>query len=109
MRVEGFHVELDVLTDAAAGINRTLALLSDRPVDAVSLRAGQLGHGPLTDRLDEFCSRWHLGVEHLAGDAAEAGSRLLRAVQNYLAAEHTVQGRLGPPVEGPAATDPGGA
>jgi len=91
---DGFRVDLGALEDAATGITDTLDELSTARVDTLDGRAEDYGHDRLADVVAEFCSRWQIGVEHLATDGQQVAVRLSRCVQDYLAVDTAAKGRM---------------
>jgi hypothetical protein len=42
----------------------------------------------------DFCSRWEIGVEHLAKDGQEVSDRLTKCVEAYLRVDKNLKGYL---------------
>jgi hypothetical protein len=104
---DGFRVDLGALEDAAAGVNTTLYDLQSRKVSDISGNQGDYGHEQLGQVVGDFCSRWELGVEHLAKDAQEIADRLSKSVQAYLRVDTALKGHMDGILQRPSGDDPG--
>jgi hypothetical protein len=82
--MDGFKVDLGALEDAAAGVNTVLDDLKAKKVADIGGRKADFGHDDLGDTVADFCSRWEIGVEHLAKDGQEVSDRLTKCVEAYL-------------------------
>ncbi|MEV6971899.1 hypothetical protein [Kitasatospora sp. NPDC093806] len=103
---EGFKVDLAALEKAASGITGTLTKLRFRKVSDLDPRKEEIGHGHLADVLENFCTRWEIGVENLAKDAAQVSQRLNASVKAYREIDGQLVGQLGGTLASSDARDP---
>jgi hypothetical protein len=104
---DGFRVDLGALENAAAGVNETLTDLKVQKVSDLGGAEGDYGHDGLAATVAAFCSRWELGVEHLATDGQRIASRLSLSVQAYLRIDQGAKGLLDGFLERATGEDPG--
>ncbi|MET8539876.1 hypothetical protein ABZW03_04350 [Kitasatospora sp. NPDC004799] len=96
MAAEGFKVDLEALKTASSGITDTLVKLKVKKVSDIDSKKSDVGHSHLADVLENFCTRWEIGVENLAKDAQAISARLDASVKAYQGVEATiVDGMLG--------------
>ncbi|MBB5152542.1 hypothetical protein [Saccharopolyspora phatthalungensis] len=91
---DGFRVDLAALKDAADGVSGTLEQVSRRRVSDIDCDKAAMGHSRLADTVEDFCSRWSLGVDNLAKDAKEISGRLTECVKSYEEVDQGAQDRL---------------
>jgi hypothetical protein len=103
---DGFRVDLGALENAATGVNETLAGLKAARVDSLDGNTDDYGHDRLAEMVKDFCDRWEIGVEHLAGDGREIAQRLNHSVAAYLAADKAAKGRMDGIYQSPTGPDP---
>jgi hypothetical protein len=94
----GFHVEINVLESAAAGIRQSVA---DQGSALEDLDGGSAtyGHDGVHGAMETFCDRWNEGLDILIKDADAIGDILGKVAQAYRDADAAAAGRL--------TTDPG--
>ena len=79
----GFHVELDVLEQAARRMHEVVTDQDGRELRDVCGGAQQYGHAGLHAELAEFCNAWSVGVDALCDRARTMGSELREVAQTY--------------------------
>jgi hypothetical protein len=96
----GFHVEIDVLEAAAAGIAGSVADQERSPLAGLDRGAETYGHEGLHGAMETFCDRWNEGLDILLDDAGAIGDILARAAHEYRAVDRAGAARLtGDPAE----------
>ena len=90
----GFHVEVDVLDSAAAGIRQSVADQTGSALDDLDGGAATYGHDGLHGAMATFCGRWNEGLDILIKDADAIGDILGKAAQAYRDADAAAAGRL---------------
>ena len=103
----GFRVDLGALENAAAGVNTLLSDMNARKVSDIGAPSADYGHDDLAQTVSDFCSRWELGVEHLATDGQQVAGRLSLSVQAYIQADQAAKGMFDGIVQRATGTDPG--
>lgn len=104
---DGFRVDLGALENAAAGVNTLLSDLRAQKVSDIGAASGDYGHDDLAQTVGDFCSRWEIGVEHLATDAQQVADRLSLSVQAYMQVDQAAKGMFDGIVQRAAGADPG--
>lgn len=104
---DGFSVDLGALDSASSGITDTLAKLQFKKVSDLDPKKDDIGNGHLADCLEDFCSRWELGVENLAKDAQTVSSRLNKSVAAYRQVDGQIVGHLSGTLSRKSGGDPG--
>ncbi len=79
----GFHVELDVLEEAARRMQDIVTDQDGRELRDVCGGADQYGHGGVHAELAEFCNAWSVGVDALCDRARTMGAELREVAQAY--------------------------
>lgn len=79
----GFHVELDVLDEAAQGIKRSVQDQDNSELADLCGDSEQYGHDNLTDALDEFCSRWSDILDDLIDEGEDVANALTDVANTY--------------------------
>ena len=79
----GFHVDVDVLQGAAAGIAQTVHDQEMFALRGLCGEAGLYGHSGLHDALADFCARWSQGLDKLSEDAEAIGDCLAHVAGVY--------------------------
>ncbi|RKT86352.1 hypothetical protein SAMN05421805_102248 [Saccharopolyspora antimicrobica] len=97
---DGFRVDLAALKDAAGGVSGTLEQASRRKVSDIDCDKQSVGHDRLADTVEDFCTRWSLGVENLARDAQEISGRLTECVTVYEELDQGAQDRFNKILQG---------
>ena len=82
------YVELDQLQAAAEGITDLLGEMATKKVSDIDPAKSAFGHDDLAGTVENFCTRWNIGVQNLAKDAAGVTDYLTRCVYVY---SHTDQ------------------
>ena len=95
----GFHVEINVLENAAAGIRQSVADQKGSALEDVDGDSASYGHDGVHGAMETFCNRWNEGLDILIKDADAIGDILGTAAQAYRNADAAAAGRL--------TTDPG--
>ena len=102
----GFHVEPDVLDDAARGMAETVA---DQDVAGLEALAGppeRYGHEAVHAAMTVFCAAWTVGVDALCDRARRNGTSLREVALAYRDADaHAAVALAGDP--GAAVVEPG--
>ncbi len=102
----GFHVEPDVLDEAADGMAFTVAEQDAAGLGALAGPAQRYGHGAVHAATTEFCAAWTVGVDALCDRARRNGTSLREVARAYRDAEaHAARELGGDP--GTAVVDPG--
>ena len=79
----GFHVELDVLEEAARRMHEVVTDQDGRELREVCGDAQQYGHQGVHAELAEFCNAWSVGVDALCDRARTMGADLREVAQTY--------------------------
>lgn len=79
----GFHVELDVLEEAARRMHEVVTDQDGRELRDMCGGADQYGHGRVHAELAEFCNAWSVGVDALCDRARTMGAELREVAQAY--------------------------
>jgi hypothetical protein len=79
----GFHVELDVLEEAARRMQDIVADQDGRELREVCGGAQQYGHEGVHAELAEFCNAWSVGVDAVCDRARTMGAELREVAQAY--------------------------
>jgi hypothetical protein len=95
----GFHVEINVLESAAAGIRQSVADQKGSALEDLDGGSATYGHDGVHGAMATFCDRWNEGLDILIKDADAIGDILGKAAQAYRDADAAAAGRL--------TTDPG--
>ncbi|MFF5079443.1 hypothetical protein ACFY36_20490 [Actinoplanes sp. NPDC000266] len=90
----GFHVEVEVLESASAGIRQSVADQRDSALENLDGAAGAYGHAGLHRAMENFCDRWNEGLDILVEDAEAIGKILDEAARAYRSADAASAGRL---------------
>lgn len=101
----GFHVELDVLEQAARRMQDIVTDQDGRELRDVCGGADQYGHADVHAELAEFCNTWSVGVDALCDRARTMGSQLDEVAQAYREIDQEAARTL-TQAPGMAATDP---
>jgi hypothetical protein len=95
----GFHVEIDTLESASAGIEESVADQKGLALSHLDGAESVYGHDRLHKSMENFCARWSDGIDILTNDAKAIGDVLGKVALAYQAADQAATGRL--------TTDPG--
>ena len=96
----GFHVEIDVLETASAGIAGSVADQRRSPLEDLDRGEKTYGHEALQGAMKTFCDRWNEGLDILLDDAGAIGDILTRAAREYRKVDQAAAARLtGDPAE----------
>ena len=95
----GFHVEINVLESAAAGIRQSVADQKGSALEDLDGGSATYGHDGVHGAMETFCDRWNEGLDILIKDADAIGDILGKVAQAYREADAAAAGRL--------TTDPG--
>lgn len=103
----GFSVDLMTLQEAADGVNGTIDMVAQQPVDKIPFEQSAIGDD---DNLASCCSGFFSGGQRGVSNLCQAGSqfvsRLIDAKNAYLKADKSVQTASGAIFHG-TGTDPG--
>ena len=80
---DGFRVDLAALRRAASGVRDTMDEMATHQVSDLDPPTSALGHDRLGGTLENFCTRWQLGVENLTKDMGVLVDGLDNCVQAY--------------------------
>lgn len=80
---DGFKVDLDVLAEAADGIDDTIQAMGKCEIEDIVGPVEEYGNETLHDAFENFCDEWQEGVELLLEDAEAIRDALRRAVKVY--------------------------
>jgi hypothetical protein len=72
----GFGVVGEALINAADGVAAATWGLAAHEISGLCPPVKSMGHSGLHAALRDFCDRWNIGVEHLAGDGGQFAARL---------------------------------
>lgn len=100
----GYAVDLEALSRAVRGVRATVDQVEVGRLDGVGTAPG---HDRLSQVLEEFATRWQVGVEVLAEDGRAVADRLAAAEAGYRRADSGAAQGLDGLVRG-AGHDPGG-
>lgn len=84
---DGFHVDVEDLTQAARGITRSVQGQDGFELRGLCGEPSLYGHPGVHDALMEFCVRWSEGLDVLTDDAGEISDTLKRAAEAYRTAD----------------------
>lgn len=85
----GFHVDVDMVDEAARGVTRSVRDQGNFELRDLCGGSEQYGHAGLHDALLDFCVRWSDGLDILTEDASAIGDALSRVARAYRAADET--------------------
>jgi hypothetical protein len=88
-------------------VNTLLSDLNAQKVSDIGAPSADYGHDDLAQTVGDFCSRWELGVEHLATDAQQVAGRLSLSVQAYMQVDQAATGMFDGIVQRSTGADPG--
>jgi hypothetical protein len=91
---DGFRVDLPALLEATQGVVGTLKAVQVRKVSDIDADKSAFGHDGLGGTVENFCTRWELGVENLVKDGQEVADRLVRSVVAYVKVDTAGQHRM---------------
>ncbi|MBO0871455.1 MAG: hypothetical protein J2P15_23115 [Micromonosporaceae bacterium] len=83
------YVELDSLQAAAEGITDLLGEMATKKVSDIDPAKSAFGHDDLAGTVENFCTRWNIGVQNLAKDAVGVSDYLVRCVYVYSHTDRT--------------------
>jgi hypothetical protein len=104
--VDGYHVDLTALIEAADGIVGTLEAVNVKKVNDIDAAKSSFGHDDLAGTVSDFCDRWQIGVEHLNNDSAQFAGRLVHSANAYAMRDIGNRDRLNRILDG-TGPDPG--
>lgn len=101
----GFHVEPDVLDDAARGMASVVAEQDAAGLDGLAGAPERYGHQAVHSATAAFCAAWAVGVDALCDRARRNGASLAEVAQAYREADaHAARTLAGDP--GAAVVEP---
>jgi len=83
------YVEFDALHGAAEGVTDLLGEMATKKVSDIDPDKSAFGHDDLAGTVENFCTRWNIGVQNLAKDAAGVTDYLTRCDYVYSHTDRT--------------------
>ncbi|WP_132428473.1 hypothetical protein [Pseudonocardia endophytica] len=94
----GFHVEPDVLDEAARGMAEVVAEQDGAGLDALAGPPERYGHDAVHATMAEFCGAWTIGIDALCDRARRNGTSLSEVATAYRDADaHVARALTGDP------------
>ncbi|MCR6484079.1 hypothetical protein M8542_14755 [Amycolatopsis sp. OK19-0408] len=90
----GFHVDVDVLDNAAEGIAQSVHDQETFELRGLCGDAGLYGHAGVHSALADYCARWSAGLDTLVEDAGMIGDCLKRTSDAYRGIDEASARRL---------------
>jgi hypothetical protein len=106
----GFHVEPEVLDEAARGMASVVAEQDAAGLEGLAGPPQSYGHDAVHAATAAFCAAWTVGVDALCDRARRSGTSLREVAQSYRDADanaaRSLTGDLGTPVVDPGPPAP---
>ena len=90
----GFHVDADVLDNAAKGITQSVHDQQTFELRGLCGDAELYGHGGVHAALADYCARWSGGLDTLTEDAGVVGDCLTHVAEAYRGIDESSARRL---------------
>ncbi|WP_432850491.1 hypothetical protein ACQPXB_08060 [Amycolatopsis sp. CA-161197] len=90
----GFHVDVDVLGEAAKGIGQSVHDQQTFELRGLCGDTELYGHSGVHDALANYCARWSAGLDTLTEDAGVIGDCLTHVAEVYRGIDQAAVGRL---------------